>query len=80
MDCGAMLTAPSDMIFSPDQTGDGKYDSLMTCEWTVNLGDDFVIVFHIKEMDIQESSGCKDDYLEVIHKKKATSLFHLHRF
>ena len=69
MGCGGMLTASSDMIVSPDQTGDGKYDSLLTCEWTVNLGDDFVIVFHIKEMDIQESSGCKDDYLEVIHKK-----------
>ena len=73
MDCGAMLTAPSDVIFSPDQTGDGKYDSLLMCEWTVHLGDDFIIVFHIKEMDIQESSYCKDDYLEVMHKKKTAN-------
>ena len=74
MDCGEMLTAPSDVIFSPDQTGDGKYDSFLTCEWTVYLHDEFVIVFHIKEMDIQESSDCKDDYLEVLYIKNINRL------
>ena len=65
-DCGATLTEPTDIIVSPDQTGNGKYDNFVDCLWTIQLQDDLVIVFHITEMDIQMvTSACKFDVLEV---------------
>ena len=64
--CGAVLTVPSDTITSPDNSGSGTYDNFVDCLWTIQLPDDFVIVFDITEIDIQmDSSTCKADYLEV---------------
>ena len=59
-----MLTGSSDIISSPDR-GDGQYGSYLASLWTIKLEDDFVIVFHVKEMDIQESQKCTADSLEV---------------
>ena len=64
--CGAVLTGQSDNIISPDKSGSGTYDNFVACLWTIQLQDDFVIVFVISEIDIQmDSSTCKTDYLEV---------------
>ena len=65
-----MLTGPSGAIESPDQDGDGLYENLVNCLWTINLHDDYVIAFDIIEFDIQMESGtstlhCTGDYLEV---------------
>ena len=65
--CATVLTGPSGFILSPDQTGDGKYDSYVTCVWTIHLGDDFVIVFDVTEMDIEKTLECRADFLEVIN-------------
>ena len=68
--CGAVLTGHSEVIVSPDQDGDGHYETSVNCLWTIQLHDDYVIVFNILEMDIQmesplERPKCKADYLEV---------------
>ena len=80
MTCGTTLTASSDVIFSPDQTGDGRYDSLLTCKWTVYLDDESVIVLHFKAMDIHQSSKCTEDYLEVIENKEFVKFPNLQYF
>ena len=66
-----MLTGHSDLIGSPDQDGDGHYENLVNCLWTIQLHDDYVIVFDILEMDIHRESPnemlkCNTDYLEVL--------------
>ena len=79
--CGAVLTGSSDIIISPDKSGSGTYDNFVDCLWTIQLQDDFVIVFVITEIDIQmDSPTCKTDYLEVtkcfcFHSKTPISAF-----
>ena len=64
--CGEVLTGPSDIIVSPDKSGSGSYDNFVDCMWIIQLDDDSVIVFEVKDLDIQmDSFICKADYLEV---------------
>ena len=61
------MTGSSGIIGSPDTSGSGTYDNFIDCFWTIQLHDDFVIIFAITEIDIQmDFSTCKADYLEVI--------------
>ena len=66
-DCGGYFNDSSGWISSPDEDGDGIYDSNADCWWIIDPGPSKEVVFYFtKPIEIgQFATACDKDYLEV---------------
>ena len=60
-----MLRDLEGLIESPDNDGDGQYDSNQYCRWTILADENKMVQLEIVEMDIEEEDDCFNDYLAV---------------
>ena len=69
--CGRLLRDIEGSIESPDNDGDGQYDSNQYCRWTILADENKMVQLEIFEMDIEEEDDCFNDYLAVSFKSSA---------
>ena len=64
--CGRdRLASTPGEIHNPDKNGDYKYDHNSDCVWTITAEFDKVIEIEFYYMDLEESSPCEADYVQV---------------
>ena len=66
--CGSLLQDTSGSFSSPDDDGDGLYDSNQLCRWTIVAEEHKMIQLQVIELDIEEQGdqeSCYNDYLAV---------------
>lgn len=63
--CGSLLRDTSGSFSSPDQDGDGQYESNQRCRWTIVAEEHNMIQLQVHELDIEEQESCYYDYLAV---------------
>lgn len=63
-DCGTTLTGSNGTVSSPNYPG--SYPTDVTCVWVISVKSSQVIELEIKSLDIEQSSKCKYDSLEIL--------------
>ena len=63
--CDEVLQNTTGIIVPPDYDRNGLYDPNVDCMWIVEAPGDHVIQFHIYFVDIESSTYCSKDLLQV---------------
>ena len=63
--CGGVITEPQAIIQNRDRDGDGMYDVIDYCVWTIVAPEDTVIKIQFEMLDTQFHPECRTDFLEV---------------
>lgn len=70
-DCGGYLTGIGGEITSLNYPN--NYSNLMDCEWVISVEPSMIINLQIQEFDLEQSSNCMYDSLQVIEQDFNTS-------
>ena len=76
--CGGDLTAPTGSLSSPGYPQ--PYSHSAECSWRILLGGGSRIHLVITDLDMEESSGCRYDYIQLYDGSRAVSRKSLGKF
>lgn len=62
-DCGGLFTMDHGVITTPNYPL--NYGPNLHCEWIIEPQLSHSIAIHLDEVDVEETVGCRSDYLEV---------------
>lgn len=65
------LTGLNGTLQSPKEGS--SYPPLLSCDWLITVPDGNIVKLHFDEFDVEWSSGCRRDYLEVFDGNNSNS-------